>query len=73
MPEASGHARWFERLLAELLFELWIGDAAEIRTKRGITDPVRLPLQSAHNDAHRISSPGTGLIRQCHARRVMTV
>jgi hypothetical protein len=33
--EASGHARWFERLLSELQFELWIGDAAEIRTKRG--------------------------------------
>ena len=33
--EASGHARWFERLLAELRFELWIGDAAEIRRKRG--------------------------------------
>ena len=32
--EASGHARWFERLLAELNFELWIGDAEEIRTKR---------------------------------------
>jgi transposase len=32
--EASGHARWFERLLAELHFELWMGDAAEIRTKR---------------------------------------
>ena len=32
--EASGHARWFERLLAELQFELQIGDAAEIRTKR---------------------------------------
>jgi transposase len=32
--EASGHARWFERLVAELQFELWIGDAAEIRTKR---------------------------------------
>jgi len=32
--EASGHARWFERLLAELQFELWIGNAAEIRTKR---------------------------------------
>src|SRR5438093_4894868 len=31
---ASGHARWFERLLSELQFELWIGDAAEIRTKR---------------------------------------
>jgi transposase len=32
--EASGHARWFERLLTELSFELWIGDAAEIRAKR---------------------------------------
>jgi len=32
--EASGQARWFERLLAELNFELWIGDAAEIRAKR---------------------------------------
>jgi transposase len=32
--EASGHAGWFERLVAELQFELWIGDAAEIRTKR---------------------------------------
>ena len=33
--EASGHARWFERLLAELQLELWVGDAAEIRRKRG--------------------------------------
>src|ERR1700741_4636030 len=32
--EASGHARWFERLLAELNFELWIGDASEIARKR---------------------------------------
>jgi transposase len=32
--EASGYARWFERLLAEQQLELWIGDAAEIRTKR---------------------------------------
>ena len=32
--EASGHARWFERLLGELGLELWIGDAAEIRAKR---------------------------------------
>ncbi len=32
--EASGHARWFERLLAELQFELWIGDAAAVRAKR---------------------------------------
>src|SRR4029077_20901958 len=32
--EASGHAAWFERLLAELQFELWVGDAAVIRAKR---------------------------------------
>ncbi len=32
--EATGHARWFERLLAELGFELWIGDPAEIKAKR---------------------------------------
>lgn len=32
--EASGQARWFERLLGELNFELWIGDAAKIAAKR---------------------------------------
>jgi transposase len=31
--EATGYSRWFERLLAELGFEVWIGDPAEIRTK----------------------------------------
>jgi transposase len=29
--EACGHYPWFERLLAELGFELWLGDAAQIR------------------------------------------
>jgi transposase len=32
--EATGYSRWFERLLVELGFELWIGDPAEIKTKR---------------------------------------
>ena len=32
--EATGHARWFERLLAELGFELWIGDPAQIKATR---------------------------------------
>lgn len=32
--ESSGHSRWFERLLQELGFELWIGDPAEIQSKR---------------------------------------
>jgi hypothetical protein len=32
--EATGYSRWFERLLAELDFELWIGYPAEIKAKR---------------------------------------
>ena len=32
--EATGHAGWFERLLAELKFELWIGDPARIKAAR---------------------------------------
>jgi transposase len=32
--EASGQARWFERLLGEMNFELWVGDATEIARKR---------------------------------------
>src|SRR5260370_10791056 len=32
--EATGYSRWFERLLGELGFEVWIGDAAEIKRQR---------------------------------------
>src|SRR5258707_3250897 len=32
--EANGYSRWFERLLAELGFEVWMGDPAEIKAKR---------------------------------------
>src|SRR5215510_7461361 len=32
--EATGHSRWFERLLGELKYELWVGDPAQIRAKR---------------------------------------
>jgi transposase len=32
--EATGYSRWLERLLAELGIEVWIGDAAKIKTKR---------------------------------------
>src|SRR5258708_34408729 len=38
--EASGQARWFERLLAELNIELWIGDATDTARKR---DPRQQP------------------------------
>lgn len=30
--EATGYTRWFERMLGELGHELWVGDAAEIRS-----------------------------------------
>ena len=39
-------SRWFERLLAELGIEVWIGDAAEIKTRR-----VR-KQKTDRNDAH---------------------
>jgi transposase len=32
--KGTGYARWFERLPAELGIEVWIGDAAKIKTKR---------------------------------------
>jgi hypothetical protein len=32
--EATWYSHWFERLMAELGIEAWIGDAAEIKTKR---------------------------------------
>ena len=32
--EATGFSRCFERLLAELGFEVWMGDPAEIKAKR---------------------------------------
>ena len=40
--EATGHAHWFERMLAEQGHELWVGDAAQIRAgivRRQKTDP----------------------------------
>jgi transposase len=43
--EASGHARWFERLLGELQVELWIGDATEIARKRHAQHILRLLLK----------------------------
>jgi transposase len=45
--EATGHTRWFERLLAELGQELWIGDAAQIRAAM-----VRKQKTDARDAAH---------------------
>src|ERR1700726_1006684 len=46
--EASGHARWFDGLLAELNFELGIGDATEIARKR------ERKQKTDRQDAHHI-------------------
>ena len=51
--EASGHARWFERLLAELNFELWIGDATEIARKR-----ERKQKTDRQEESQRLLEPG---------------
>jgi len=45
--EATGYTRWFERMLAELGHELWIGDAAQIRAAM-----VRKPKTDARDAAH---------------------
>jgi transposase len=45
--EATGHTRWFERMLAELGHELWIGDAAQIRAAM-----VRKQKTDARDAAH---------------------
>ena len=45
--EATGHTRWFERLLGELGHELWIGDAAQIRAAM-----VRKQKTDARDAAH---------------------
>jgi hypothetical protein len=67
--EASGHARWFERLLGDLHFELWIGDAAEIRSKRGASRKriARMP-NCCCGCCWKIAFHGSG----CRAGRIET-
>ncbi len=53
--EATGHKRWFERLLAELGHELWVGDAARIRASA-----VRKQKTDAHDAALLLELLSTG-------------
>jgi len=50
--EATGHARWFERLLAKLGLELWIDDPAKSKAKRVRKQKilVRLPRSRLRGD-----------------------
>jgi len=45
--EATGHTAWFEALLADLGYELWMGDAAKIRAA-----VVRKQKTDARDAAH---------------------
>src|ERR1019366_5811192 len=78
--EATGHTRWFERLLAELGMELWIGNPAKIATQRvrkQKTDrqDAQLLLPSAENrdlrqllwHRHRLVQMRTRVKNQLHA------
>jgi transposase len=57
--EATGYSCWFERLLADLGIEVWIGDAAKIKTKRvrkqktdrrRVIPPDSVPQQILHRE-----------------------
>jgi transposase len=48
--EAGGHSQWFERLLAELGHELWVGDPAQIRARF-----VRKQKTDRHDAVHLLS------------------
>jgi transposase len=78
--EASGHARWFERLVAELQFELWIADTAEVRTKRvrkQKTDRqdaqliLRLLLEDGFPRGSGYRAGKTGICGNCDCERVL--
>jgi len=53
--EATGHTRWFERMLRELGHELWMGDAAQIRAAM-----VRKQKTDARDAAHVLEMMLTG-------------
>lgn len=53
--EATGHTRWFERMLGELGHELWIGDAAQIRAAM-----VRKQKTDARDAAHLLAMLESG-------------
>jgi transposase len=79
--EASGHTRWFERLLAELEMELWIGNPAKIaaqRVRKQKTDrgDAQLLLQLLREDGFPrgwVPDPGNRDLRQLlwHRQRLV--
>ena len=52
--EASGYARWFERLLAELGFELWIGD---VDARKSLSENLGTESGESGSAATAVASP----------------
>jgi transposase len=79
--EATGYTPWFEKLLAELGHELWVGDAAEIRAcvvrrqKTDARDAAHLLELLEQNRFPRIWIPGPAQrdLRQLVRHRVKLV
>ena len=73
--EATGYSRWFERLLAELGIELWIGDAAKIKTKRVRKQKTDRNVSKCRRDSDRRATiearygVGESTSREGHGRR----
>jgi transposase len=46
--EASGYSPWFERLLEELGYEVWLGHATEIRRRGSLATEKRSARRRTH-------------------------
>jgi hypothetical protein len=53
---ATGYARWFERLLAELGFELWIGDPAVLEKLGGAVIGIKFLHIGFHINAYLVEA-----------------
>jgi hypothetical protein len=64
--EATGYSRWFERLLAELGFEVWMGDPAEIKAKR--VKKQKFDREDARLDRTMVGTSPTTLLARVRNR-----
>jgi transposase len=63
--EATGHTRWFERMLGELGHELWIGDAAQIRAAMVRKQKTDGWVSQASRRILELSLPRSSLATHC--------
>ena len=66
--EATGYAQWFERMLAKMGYELWVGDAAEIRAAMEGYQVSTLEEASSYADIFVTATGCSNVIRAEHMR-----